>query len=212
MMHNILILFTWVSSHKILYPINHGWMIASLCLVASWHSLCVFAITNRPKTVLRNTNFRNFHEFLDKGLLWIFSSQQPCSCFNVWWQRWQCSHLSNNDGELVVAMHILPHGRPDTLRTAFAMTRLSLCTRGTNGCDFWRRFSRNFQNIFGGHNVECDCDCSWAVWQGPMSYAFISMMGSCWWLWYGVAVGDVGWRCWVVMWLFLLSSELDLIE
>ena len=143
MMHNILILFTWVSSHKILYPINHGWMIASLCLVASWHSLCVFAITNRPKTVLRKANFRNFHEFLDKGLLWIFSSQQPCSCFIVWWQRWQCSHLSNNDGELVVAMHILPHGRPDTLRTALRWL-VWVSAHEAPMAATWRRFYRIF--------------------------------------------------------------------
>ena len=39
MVHRILILFTWVSSHKNLCPINHGRKIASLCLVALRHWL-----------------------------------------------------------------------------------------------------------------------------------------------------------------------------
>ena len=184
MMHKILILFTWVPSHKNPIPLSTkdclpvfgGVMaLAVCCFITQQHkrSENSFALAQTSEISI---NFRT------KDCC-AYSLRRTMPRSNVWWQRWQCSHLSNDAGELSRSWQYIFFFavRPDTLAHCFPMGRLSLC------CDL----AQIFQNILvaiicmcgllhvcqisvADRLVSCECDCSWAVWQESMSYAFVS--------------------------------------
>ena len=106
MMHKILILFTWVSSIKsyTMSTVGEGlppcvwWRHGTRCVLSRAQTVRKQFCATKPHKFARK--LQNFAEISGQRFAVNILFATTMLRFNVWWQRWQCSHLSNNAGEL----------------------------------------------------------------------------------------------------------------